>query len=88
MAKASKVPVRCVLFTTPAPVCKHNDTVRSLNKPLNPEDRSVLPEVAFTGFVSRYKPPKLSEGFQDITEVEFKFRGSEEDYAIWGRYWL
>ncbi|KAJ3492443.1 hypothetical protein NLG97_g5387 [Lecanicillium saksenae] len=74
VAKKFKVPIRCVSFTTPAAVCKHNDAVRSLNKSLNPEDREVLPEIAFTGFQSRYKAPQLSEGFQDITEVDFRFR--------------
>ncbi|OAA69915.1 DNA kinase/phosphatase Pnk1 [Akanthomyces lecanii RCEF 1005] len=88
LAGSFKVPIRCVSFTTPAAVCRHNDAVRSLNKSLNPEDREVLPEMAFSGFQSRYKPPQASEGFQDITEVEFRFRGTKEDYEIWGRYWL
>ncbi|TQV95143.1 hypothetical protein V2A60_009792 [Cordyceps javanica] len=88
LAKSYNVPIRCVSFTTPAAVCRHNDAMRSLNKSLNPEDREVLPEMAFTGFQSRYKPPQESEGFQDITEVEFRFRGTKEDYEIWGRYWL
>lgn len=82
------MPIRCVSFTTPGHVCRHNDAVRSLNKALNPEDREVLPEMAFTGFASRYKAPQESEGFQDVTEVAFCFRGTKEDYAIWGRYWL
>lgn len=55
---------------------------------MNPESREGLPKMAFSGFTSRYKEPKLGEGFQDITEVEFKFRGTEEDYGAWGRYWL
>lgn len=44
--------------------------------------------MAFTGFASRFKEPKLKEGFQDILEVDFKFRGTKEEYEIWGRYWL
>ncbi|OAA63134.1 DNA kinase/phosphatase Pnk1 [Cordyceps fumosorosea ARSEF 2679] len=88
LAQSLKVPIRCVSLSTPAAVCRHNDAVRSLNKSLNPEEREVLPEIAFTGFQSRYKPPQESEGFEDITEVEFRFRGTKEDYAIWGRYWL
>lgn len=88
LANSFKVPIRCVSFTTPAAVCRHNDAVRSLNKSLNPEGREVLPEMAFSGFQSRFKAPLASEGFQDITEVEFRFRGTKEDYEIWGRYWL
>jgi bifunctional polynucleotide phosphatase/kinase len=55
---------------------------------MNPEDRQQLPKLAFTGFAARYKEPKLKEGFEDIVEVDFKFRGTEEEYKTWARYWL
>jgi bifunctional polynucleotide phosphatase/kinase len=55
---------------------------------MNPESRAVLPKLAFNGFKSRFKEPKASEGFQDITEVEFRFRGTEEERGIWARYWI
>ena len=32
----------------------------------------MLPRMAFTGFVSRYREPRIDEGFQDITKVDFK----------------
>lgn len=38
---------------------------------MNPEKRAMLPKLAFTGFASRYREPKLDEGFQDITKVDF-----------------
>ena len=38
---------------------------------MNPENRSILPPMAFRSFASRYVKPALSEGFQDITDVEF-----------------
>ncbi|KAK0611859.1 polynucleotide kinase 3 phosphatase-domain-containing protein [Immersiella caudata] len=88
LAKKHKVPIRCVWFKTPLHLCEHNDAVRSLNKTLNPEDRQSLPKIAFNGFASRFKEPKDKEGFQDIVEVEFKFRGSKEEYEIWGKYWI
>ena len=87
LAKKSKVPVRCVWFKTPLQICEHNDAVRSLNKSLNPESRQVLPKMAFTGFASRYKAPQVKEGFQDVMEMDFQFRGTKEEYEIWGRYW-
>lgn len=31
----------------------------------------MLPKMAFTGFASRYREPRLEEGFQDITKVDF-----------------
>lgn len=39
---------------------------------MNPEKRALLPNIAFTSFNSRYKPPTLEEGFKDITEVKFQ----------------
>jgi len=55
---------------------------------LNPEDRETLPKLAFNGFASRFKEPKMKEGFQDVVEVEFQFRGTREEYDIWARYWI
>lgn len=90
LAKKHKVPIRCVWFRTPLPVAKHNDAARymSVNKNLNPEARDSLPPIAFNRFTSRFQPPKTSEGFQDIVEVDFEFRGTQEEYAQWGRYWV
>ncbi|KAK3346958.1 polynucleotide kinase 3 phosphatase-domain-containing protein [Lasiosphaeria hispida] len=88
LASKHKVPIRCVWFKTPMQLCEHNDAVRSLNKLLNPESRQSLPKLAFNGFGSRFKEPKLKEGFQDILEVEFRFRGTKEEYEIWSQYWV
>jgi bifunctional polynucleotide phosphatase/kinase len=87
LARRHGVPIRCVWFRTPLGLCEHNDVVRALNKPLNPEARAALPKLAFNGFASRFKEPRAKEGFQDVVEVEFRFRGSSDEYAIWGRYW-
>ncbi|KAI1214413.1 PNK3P-domain-containing protein [Annulohypoxylon truncatum] len=79
--------IRCVWFKVPKALCEHNDVVRALNKSMNPETRASLPALAFNGFFSRFKEPKVKEGFQDVVEIEFKFSGTKEEYAIWGRYW-
>lgn len=39
---------------------------------MNPENRAILPKIAFTTFNSKFRKPTLAEGFQDITEVEFQ----------------
>jgi len=41
---------------------------------MNPESRTMLPKMAFTGFASRYREPTVDEGFDDITKVNFKVR--------------
>lgn len=87
LANKAKLPIRCLWFRTPLHLCEHNDAVRAHGKLLNPEARQGLPKLAFTGFASRFKEPKVQEGFQDVTEIHFKFRGTREEYSTWGRYW-
>jgi bifunctional polynucleotide phosphatase/kinase len=88
LAKKAGVPIRCVWFKTPLSIAEHNDAVRAMNRNMNPEARVALPKLAFNGFASRFKQPKTDEGFQEVVEVDFQFRGSKEELAIWGRYWL
>ncbi|KAL2073223.1 hypothetical protein VTL71DRAFT_10547 [Oculimacula yallundae] len=87
LAVRHSVPIRCVLFTTGSQICEHNDAVRALNNNMNPEKRTILPGMAFRSFATRYKRPELNEGFQDITEVGFKFLGNEVEQQTWTRHW-
>lgn len=87
LAAKHAVPIRCVLLTTATAICEHNNVVRALNNVMNPEKRTILPGLAFKGFSSRYQQPILSEGFQDITEVEFKFVGNEMERDVWSQHW-
>lgn len=48
----------------------------------------MLPKMAFTGFAARYREPTVAEGFVDITKVDFRFEGSEEQKAAWRKYWV
>ncbi|KAF2266661.1 PNK3P-domain-containing protein [Lojkania enalia] len=90
LAKDLEVPIRCVLFTAPSKLCEHNDTVRALNigPESNPENRSILPKLAFTSFASRYREPKASEGFEDVIKVDFEFEGNEAHRKLWTKYWV
>lgn len=73
LARRIKVPVRLVHFTASAKLCEHNDTVRALTGvSMNPEGRTMLPKMAFHGYASRYREPRLEEGFEDIASVDFK----------------
>ncbi|KAK7739096.1 DNA kinase/phosphatase Pnk1 [Diatrype stigma] len=87
LARRHGVPVRCVWLRAPAAVCEHNDVVRALNKGMNPEARTALPKLAFNSFFARFQEPTVGEGFQDVVAVDFQFRGTKEEYEIWGRYW-
>ena len=75
LANKIGVPIRCFLFTAPPKLCEHNDAVRALNEgPLNPEKRVILPHSAFSSFASRYREPKVAEGFQDVVRIDFQVR--------------
>jgi bifunctional polynucleotide phosphatase/kinase len=55
---------------------------------MNPEGRAILPGIAFRSFVQRFQEPKLEEGFRDITTVDFHFKGTPEQQALWSKYWV
>ncbi|KAL4930633.1 putative DNA 3'-phosphatase Tpp1 [Aspergillus undulatus] len=88
VAKEAKVPIRCVYFSTPPVLCKHNNAVRAANTSLNPESRTLLPAIAFGDFLRRFREPTLAEGFQDVIRVDFRFRGDEDARKIWGQHWI
>ncbi|SZF03234.1 unnamed protein product [Blumeria hordei] len=87
LARKNQVPIRCINFTTPTEICKHNDSMRALNPTMNPENRMMLPAIAFASFTKRFQSPKMEEGFQDIVEITFNLRGSETEQKIWNHYW-
>ncbi|KAL3463222.1 polynucleotide kinase 3 phosphatase-domain-containing protein [Aspergillus heterothallicus] len=88
VAKQFDVPIRCVYFSASPALCKHNNAVRAANKTLNPESRTLLPGIAFGDFGKRFKEPTLSEGFQDIIRVDFRFCGDEDAKKLWGQFWI
>ncbi|KAF7715498.1 Uncharacterized protein PECH_007022 [Penicillium ucsense] len=88
LAKEFKIPIRCVHFLSSPELCKHNAAARASNKELNPEARQTLPGIAFIDYARRYQPPSLEEGFEDITPVEFRFKGTEEEKKLWSQYWI
>ncbi|GAP88621.1 putative polynucleotide kinase 3 phosphatase [Rosellinia necatrix] len=88
LAKRHDVPIRCVWFQTPRAICEHNNAVRAISKSLNPEARSAVPPIAFNGYFSRFRQPTIKEGLQHVLPVKFKFRGTKEEYAIWGQYYI
>ncbi|KAL6235179.1 hypothetical protein BDW75DRAFT_210493 [Aspergillus navahoensis] len=88
VAKEFNVPIRCVYFSAPPALCKHNNAVRAANRSLNPESRTLLPGIAFGDFAKRFEEPTLAEGFQDIVRVDFRFRGDDNAKNLWKQYWV
>jgi bifunctional polynucleotide phosphatase/kinase len=54
---------------------------------MNPESRSLLPEIAFNTFGAKLQEPKLEEGFTSIFKIPFKFDGSDDEKKLWSKYW-
>lgn len=80
LAQKFQVPIRCVHFTASTRLCEHNDTVRAIaGAAFNPEKRAILPHSAFSSFASRFKPPKVEEGFQDVIPVQFQVEDRSSD---------
>ena len=89
MARGFRIPIRCIHFMASPRLCEHNDCVRALNdKSTNPENRIMLPGIAFKSFAQRYRAPSLSEGFQDIVKVDFHFKGTVAQRQTWSKYWV
>lgn len=88
LAEKYQVPVRCVWLKTQLSVAEHNNAVRSMNKQLNFEGRELVPKIAFNSYEKRFKQPLASEGFVEVIEHDFVFNGTEEDRAIWTKYWV
>ncbi|KAL9604981.1 MAG: hypothetical protein Q9219_000169 [cf. Caloplaca sp. 3 TL-2023] len=89
LAQKFQVPIRCVHFTASYKLCEHNDTVRAIARgKFNPDERSILPHSAFSSFASRFRQPKVEEGFQDVISVEFQFEGDVEQRKLWRQYWI
>ena len=88
LAHKFAVPIRCFYFPAPAKLCQHNDTIRALSaSKFNPEKRTILPHSAFVGFTSRFKEPKVTEGFQDVVKVEFQVRSRLADLVFVTMRW-
>lgn len=88
LAKKHQVPIRCVWFKTSPSLAEHNNAVRAMNKQLNFEARELVPQIAFSSYAKRFKEPKVSEGFAEVIEQDFVFVGTQEEHAIWAKYWV
>ena len=62
------VPTRCFILNTPPEVCKHLNFVRQ-NSTKGAVRR--IPDVGFNVYKSKFSAPTVSEGFAEITEVDF-----------------
>ena len=87
IAQEFKIPIHCIHFTAPTRLCEHNNVFRVLSgKHANPEQRTLLPGIAFRSFSQRYTEPSASEGFESVIKANFSFQGSPDQETLWRKY--
>jgi len=88
LAKRVGVTARCFLFEGSMDLAWHNNLYRAYNQPPSSETRrDLLPYLAFISFRDSYEEPQTSEGFSDVTKVNWIFEGDEEARQRWSM-WL
>ena len=70
LAKKYNVNIRCLLFTCPMELCKHNSCYRNF---VTDGSIDVIPTIAFNIMKSKYEKPLMEEGFTNVDEIDFCF---------------
>uniref|UniRef100_A0A336MJT2 CSON000292 protein n=1 Tax=Culicoides sonorensis TaxID=179676 RepID=A0A336MJT2_CULSO len=65
VAKKRKIPCRCFVMATTEAQAKHNNVFRELTDPFH----SVIKDMVFHGYKSKFQEPSLKEGFTQIVKV-------------------
>ncbi|CAG8600395.1 12756_t:CDS:10, partial [Acaulospora morrowiae] len=84
IAKKYGVPVRCFWFQASEALAKHNNMYRVYGA--TGLGRTLLPDISFQVYKSKFSEPTLDEGFQEIKLINFIFEGNEEErkkYEMW-----
>jgi len=91
VAKAYKIPIRCILFEGSFELAWHNNLYRAYNLPpsvaAKETQRELLPLMAFTSYRNAYEEPQLQEGFTEVKRVNWIFEGDEVERKRWSM-WL
>ena len=67
VAKTRNIPARCIYFTVPEKICKHNNAYREFHQ----NQKKRVPSVAYATFYNRLDSPRLTEGFKEIYKIEW-----------------
>lgn len=70
IAKKYNVEVRCLLFTCPIELCKHNSHYRNF---ITDGKIDVIPSIAYNVMKAKYEKPDIDEGFVSVDEIDFCF---------------
>ncbi|CAG8686270.1 10339_t:CDS:2 [Acaulospora colombiana] len=84
LANKYRVPIRCFWFQVSEALARHNNMYRVFG--LTGLGRTLLPDVSFQVYKSKFCEPTLDEGFQEIKLINFIFEGNEEErrkFEMW-----
>lgn len=70
IAKKYNIPIRCITFTCPIELCKHNSHYRNF---VTKGVTDVIPNIAYNMLNKKYTKPNIDEGFSSVDEVDFCF---------------
>lgn len=70
IAKKYNIAIRCITFTCPIDLCKHNSHYRNF---ITKGEIDVIPNIAYNMLKKKYMQPNVNEGFNNIDEVDFCF---------------
>lgn len=65
VAKKHSIPCRCFVMNTTEAQAKHNNVFRELTDPFH----SVIKDLIFSGYKSKYVEPTMKEGYKEIVKV-------------------
>lgn len=65
LAKLHGFTIRSIIMTTSIDQAKHNNVYRSITKNMDQ-----VPDIGYNMYKSKYQKPEISEGFEEILEVE------------------
>ncbi|MBW0523120.1 hypothetical protein O181_062835, partial [Austropuccinia psidii MF-1] len=85
LARKLSCQIRCVYFTAPIELAKHNNVYRVFHTS-NEDSRSLLPTLAFSSYAKNFEEPALEEGFDEMKKVNFVFEGTESERSAWHMY--
>ncbi|KAK4683660.1 bifunctional polynucleotide phosphatase/kinase, partial [Tremellales sp. Uapishka_1] len=88
LAEKMNVSVRLFHFICPIELAKHNSMYRGCYGPADEPARTPLPMSAFFTYTAAFEKPTADEGFDEIRAVNFVWRGTAEQRALWDRYLL
>ena len=82
IAKVNNYNIRCFHFTTSRYISYHNNIYRSMQT-----NDKIVPNIAYNIFQSKFVKPLLSEGFNEVIDIDFEL-DEEKDNDLYFKYFF